>query len=90
MSPTRPTGSGMGTVRSLADYEAYAGISFKQRKIQDYTRRSLEAPNPPIGDGWVDEIYPWMVRILVRYQPALAHGLRGPRILVRDATGRGP
>ena len=56
---------GLGRVRSLADYEAYAGISFTQQKIQDYTRRSLEAPNPPPSPTWADEIYPWMVRILI-------------------------
>ena len=56
---------GLGSVRSLAQYEAYAGISFGLRKIQDYTRRSLEPPNPPPSATWADEIYPWMVRILI-------------------------
>jgi hypothetical protein len=50
---------GLGVERTLADYEAYAGLSFRYRKIQDYTRRNLEPPNPP-GDP------DWPLRSLVR------------------------
>ncbi len=56
---------GLGTVRSLADYETFAGLSFRERKVQDYTRRLFEPPNPPIDPGWTNEIYTWMVRILI-------------------------
>ncbi len=56
---------GLGTVRSLADYERYAGLSFARRKMQDYTRRSDQPPNPPAAPDWEAQIYPWIVRILV-------------------------
>ena len=64
---------GLGTIRTLADYEEYAGLSFTARKMQDYTRRCEEPPNPPIRADWQDQIYPWIVRILVdpaRMSPA--------------------
>lgn len=35
-----------GTVRSLEDYEKYAGLSFKRRSVQQYTIDNKEAPNP--------------------------------------------
>lgn len=35
-----------GTERTLADYEAYAGISFSKRAIQKYTLENNIAPNP--------------------------------------------
>jgi hypothetical protein len=47
---------GCGTSRSVADYEAYAGISFPHRRTQDYTRRHLEPPNPPLGDDWATTV----------------------------------
>lgn len=37
---------GLGTVRTLEDYERYAGIRFKDRAIQEYTRLHLPPPNP--------------------------------------------
>lgn len=54
---------GLGSARTLQDYEAYAGVSFPLRKIQDYTRRGLEPPNPPAPADWPDRIYTWLVRI---------------------------
>ena len=56
---------GLGTARTLPEYEEYAGISFKTRKAQDYTMRSEEPPNPPADPGWEKEIYTWMVRIVL-------------------------
>ena len=35
-----------GTERSLFQYEAYAGIRFRDRAIQQYTKDNLFAPNP--------------------------------------------
>ncbi len=64
---------GLGTVRTLGDYETYAGISFALKKIQDYTLRTLEPPNPEPSPTWTDEIYTWLVRILIdptRLSPA--------------------
>jgi hypothetical protein len=37
---------GLGSVRSLHDYEIYAGIDFKKCRIQDYTLAVSEPPNP--------------------------------------------
>ena len=37
-----------GTVRTLEDYERYAGVSFKKRAVQKYTLDNKFAPNPPL------------------------------------------
>lgn len=37
---------GLGTVRSLHDYEVYAGIDFKKQRIQPYTLKVNMPPNP--------------------------------------------
>lgn len=37
---------GLGTVRSLRDYEEYAGFDFKNCRIQDHTLKVKEPPNP--------------------------------------------
>jgi glycosyltransferase involved in cell wall biosynthesis len=37
-----------GKVRTLEDYERYAGISFKKRAVQQYTKDNNLAPNPPL------------------------------------------
>ena len=57
---------GLGSVRTLADYEAYAGLSFHLRRAQDYTARAEEPPNPPAPANWAQEIVSWMVRIRLR------------------------
>jgi glycosyltransferase involved in cell wall biosynthesis len=42
-----------GKVRTLEDYERYAGISFKKRAVQKYTLDNNIAPNPPLfGDDF--------------------------------------
>ena len=37
---------GLGTTRSLHDYEVFGGFDFKQCRIQDYTLQVNEPPNP--------------------------------------------
>jgi hypothetical protein len=37
---------GCGVVRTLRDYEAYAGLSFRHRAVEDYTLSGREPPNP--------------------------------------------
>jgi hypothetical protein len=54
---------GLGSVRTLEEYEEYAGLSFRLRKAQDYTVRYEEPPNPNAPSDWAGEIYTWMVRI---------------------------
>ncbi len=64
---------GVGTARTIQEFEEYAGLSFQQRKAQDYTLRSEEPPNPELAADWADEIYLWMVRIripTVEFPPA--------------------
>ncbi len=42
----------LGTVRSLDDYERFAGLSFRHRIAQEATRRNLEPPNAPQPSDW--------------------------------------
>ena len=37
---------GFGKERTIADYEKYSGIRFKDRSVQDYTIRNFAPPNP--------------------------------------------
>jgi hypothetical protein len=37
---------GFGTIRTLEEYEAYAGIQFNTRSVQQYTLDHKEPPNP--------------------------------------------
>jgi hypothetical protein len=39
-----------GTIRSLQEYEAYSGLNFKRRGVQQYTIDNNLAPNPKIED----------------------------------------
>jgi hypothetical protein len=49
---------GFGTVRTLEDYEKYAGISFKKRGLQQYTLDKNYPPNPEFEtqEEWEDSI----------------------------------
>jgi hypothetical protein len=64
---------GLGSVRTLEEYESYAGLSFRLRKAQDYTVRYEEPPNPTAPSDWAGEIYTWMVRITLE-RAALPEG----------------
>jgi hypothetical protein len=46
-----------GKVRTLSDYERYAGISFKKRAIQKYTLDNNLAPNPPLYDDEFEDSF---------------------------------
>ena len=50
------TGYDLGTVRTLRDYEKYAGIHFKKKSFQKYTKDLKFPPNPIIEDEqeWED------------------------------------
>jgi hypothetical protein len=50
------TGYDLGTVRTLADYEAYAGVNFKEKSVQKYT---LDNNYPPtvIDSPWSKSFY---------------------------------
>jgi hypothetical protein len=58
---------GCGNVRSFQEYEVYAGINFADRRVQDYTLRGEEPPNPAGHWGW-EKSYTWRVRIM--FDPA--------------------
>jgi hypothetical protein len=57
---------GLGSVRTIEEFEAYAGLSFRLRKAHDYTSRSEEPPNPKVNSDWAGEVYSWLVRITLR------------------------
>ena len=56
---------GLGEARTFADYEAYAGVSFRHRRIQDYTRLNGEPPNPPADQDWPQRVQDYEVEIPV-------------------------
>jgi hypothetical protein len=59
-------GFSLGNARTIEEYEEYAGLSFRQRKAQDYTVRSEEPPNPEAKADWADQIFSWLVRIRLK------------------------
>lgn len=44
------TGYDLGTVRTIRDYEKYAGVYFKEKAVQKYTLDNKYPPNPLIKD----------------------------------------
>lgn len=46
-----------GKVRSVEDYERYAGVSFKKRAVQKFTLDNNVAPNPPIYGQEFDDSF---------------------------------
>jgi Glycosyltransferase (GlcNAc) len=81
---------GLGSERSLEEYETYAGISLKLRKVQDYTVRCEEPPNPEAGPDWMGQIFTWMVRITVNRAMLPIGALEDPSfwyVGIRDEGG---
>lgn len=54
---------GLGGVRTLGEYETYAGLSFAKRKAQLRTVRGEEPPNPEAAADWPENIHTWIVRV---------------------------
>ena len=48
---------GLGTVRSLTDYERYAGIKFETRGVQQYTLDHNLPPNPTVDEDKYDDSF---------------------------------
>jgi hypothetical protein len=71
---------GLGQVRTLDEYEAYAGLSFRQRKAQQYTVRAGEPPNPQAPADWPDRIHPWIARIKFRQEQLPKEALADPML----------
>ncbi|MBV8950795.1 MAG: N-acetylglucosaminyltransferase [Actinobacteria bacterium] len=51
LSTPMPTFYGLGTARAFSDYERYAGIDFRNRRVRRYTLANLEPPDPQ-GSDW--------------------------------------
>ena len=82
---------GLGHERTFADYEAYAGVSFRHRRVQDYTRQSKEPPNPPADPGWPERIRDHHVEIAVDVAPLPEAATKDPLVWyigVHDRNGR--
>jgi hypothetical protein len=82
---------GLGSRRSLQEYESYAGISFRKKKIQDGTRLGDDPPNPAAPADWTDGIFTWMVRVLIDPATLPAGAFDPPRtwqIAIRDEQQR--
>lgn len=48
----------LGNTRSLREYEEFSGIDFSKKRIQDYTKKAKEPPNPlPWEDGFISSKY---------------------------------
>jgi hypothetical protein len=71
---------GLGPVRSLGDYESYAGLSFRLRKAQRYTVRAEEPPNPAVAEDWPEHIYPWIARVRLKRAQLPAGSLEQPAL----------
>jgi len=50
------TGYDLGTARTLADYEEYAGVNFKEKLVQKYTIDNFYPPTP-IDSPWSKSFY---------------------------------
>ena len=50
------TGYELGTTRTLADYEAYAGVNFKDKTVQKYTLENGFPPTP-VDSSWSKSFY---------------------------------
>jgi hypothetical protein len=81
---------GLGSERSLEEYETYVGISLNLRKVQDYTVRCEEPPTPEAAPDWTGEIFTWMVRVTLDRAKLPIGALEDPSfwyVGVRDEGG---
>jgi hypothetical protein len=81
---------GCGSVRTVAEYEAYSGISFYHQKVQDYTLRGAEPPNPEIDSNWHESIRRKRGRINIELDQVAADALTKAQcwlVSIYDATG---
>lgn len=61
---------GLGNVRTIEDYERYAGIRFKDRALQKYTLTHNLPPNPPVED-YDNSFYPTFKHCIDVYKDRL-------------------
>jgi hypothetical protein len=55
---------GLGSDRTLDEFQAYAGLNFRLRRAHDNARRCVE-PGPPLPSGWEETISRWRVHFTV-------------------------
>lgn len=82
---------GLGTERTLEEYEAYAGVSFRYRKVQDYTRQNFEPPNPTADPDWPLQVCDHRIEIAVDVGQLSPKALEDKGfwfVAVHDADGR--
>ena len=82
---------GLGTARTFADYETYAGISFGHRRLQDYTLLNGTPPNPPAGQSWPEQVHDRRVAIKLDLSQLPAPAVKDPTcwfVAVYDNDGR--
>lgn len=81
---------GCGTVRTAAEYEAYAGLSFRHCRAQTYTHMNMEPPNPACPANWAEDPQDWSVSLSLRPEalpPSLARA-GGWQVRLEDALGQ--
>ena len=74
-----------------AAYEDYAGVSFRQRRVQDYTRRGGEPPNPPAKPGWAGRVRDHTVEIALDVRSLPPAATEDPVLWyvgIHDSSGR--
>lgn len=71
---------GCGTARSFAEYEAYAGLSFRHLAVQDATLQGKEPPNAPASPDWPTQVREWPMRVVLDRAALPAAALRDPRL----------
>jgi len=82
---------GLGSARTLADYEAYAGIDLRRCLVQDYTRQHRVPPNPAAAPDWPLTMSHHVVTIELDDEHVTPEALDGVdywHLAVRDADGR--
>lgn len=71
---------GLGEQRTLAEYEAYAGLSFRLHKAHPYTVRGEPPPNPDPSPDWAEQVQPWIVKIALEYSQLPAGAFDDPAL----------
>jgi hypothetical protein len=82
---------GLGEVRTVRDYEDYAGVSFRHRRVQDYTRLGGEPPNPPVEPDWPERVCDHRIEISVDVSQLPAAATDDPEfwyVGIHDGGGR--
>jgi len=64
---------GLGELRSLDDYEKYAGVRFNDRGVQQYTHDNFYPPNPILKEGY-DESFLNMFKFCVDVNKSSLNG----------------